>query len=131
MEEAAKLTGRPYRISGIVRHGKRLGRSLGMPTVNLELPERKLLPPNGVYFSRVEIGGGQYRGISNIGCKPTVSDEGRMGLETYRYDFDGDLYDREDGVSLLHFWRPEMRFDTVELLADQMRKDIEAGKYYL
>lgn len=130
MEEAAKMLGMPYSIIGRVEHGKRLGRTIGMPTANLLPDEDKLLPPNGVYYSRVILDGNTYRSISNIGCKPTVSDRQIMGVETYLYDFAGDIYGRDITVELLGFRRPEMKFDGVESLKAQMEEDIEAGRFY-
>ncbi len=127
MEAAARMLGVPYSVTGNVEHGMRLGRTLGMPTANL-LPEAdKLLPPNGVYYARVAVDGVDYKGISNVGCKPTVSDRQMMGVETYLYDFDGDLYGRDISVQLLAFRRPEMKFDGVEGLKAQLDKDIVAG----
>jgi riboflavin kinase/FMN adenylyltransferase len=127
MEAVTEMLGSPYSISGRVVHGKKLGRTLGMPTANLTPEPDKLLPPNGVYYSRVVLGDKTYRSISNIGCKPTVSDKRVMGVETYLYDFDGDIYDTDVSVELLKFIRPEMKFDSVESLRAQMEKDIEAG----
>ncbi len=127
MEAAARMLGVPYSVTGNVEHGMRLGRTLGMPTANL-LPEAdKLLPPNGVYYAKVTVDGVDYKGISNVGCKPTVSDRQMMGVETYLYDFDGDLYGRDISVQLLAFRRPEMKFDGVEGLKAQLDKDIVAG----
>lgn len=130
MENAALLLGEPYFISGTVAHGRKLGRTIGMPTANLEIHEDKLLPPNGVYYSRVCVEGQTYKGITNIGTKPTVSDEVKMGAETYLYDFAGDIYGKEMKVELLSFKRPEMKFKTVDALKKQMEKDIEEGKNY-
>lgn len=130
MEAVTRMLGTPYSISGRVEHGKRLGRTIGMPTANL-LPEQdKLLPPNGVYYSGVIIGDKVYRGITNIGCKPTVSDGHIMGVETYLYDFAGDIYGKDITVQLLAFRRPEMKFDDVDGLKAQMRKDIAAGQIF-
>lgn len=130
MESVSRMLGMPYSVSGQVEHGMQLGRRIGMPTANL-LPEpAKLLPPNGVYYSRVSIDHVDYKGISNVGCKPTVSDERVMGVETYLYDFKGDLYGRDISVQLLAFRRPETRFDSVESLKAQLVKDIEAGADY-
>ena len=127
MEAAARMLGVPYSVTGNVEHGMRLGRTLGMPTANL-LPEAdKLLPPNGVYYARVAVDGVDYKGISNVGCKPTVSDRQMMGVETYLYDFDGDLYGRDISVQLLAFRRPEMKFDGVAGLKAQLDMDIVAG----
>lgn len=130
MEQAHKLLGVPYTISGNVLHGKALGRKLGMPTLNLIPSDMKLLPPNGVYFSQVYLGEKTYPAITNIGSKPTVSDEKVIGVETYLYDFDEEIYGEEIGVALLTYRRPEMRFHNVEELKAQMAADIEAGKDY-
>lgn len=130
MEAVCRMLGKPYGAGGFVEHGKQLGRTLGMPTANLLPEEKKLLPPNGVYCTRVRIDGSDriWRGISNVGCKPTVSDENRVGIETYLYDFDGDLYGREMMVELLHFRRPEQKFDSVAALKMQIEADIAAGR---
>ena len=118
----------PYTIYGEVVHGRKLGRTLGMPTVN-QIPESdKLLPPNGVYFSRVSCNSKWYDGITNIGCKPTVSGDEIRGVETYIYDFHEDVYGNSIWVSLLEFQRPEQRFPTVDTLQKQMQKDIETGR---
>jgi len=130
MEKARLLIGEAYSVSGIVAHGKKLGRRLGMPTVNL-LPEKeKLLPPYGVYFSEVSLGEQVYRGITNIGCKPTVNDEKQAGVETYLYDFAQDIYGKEITVRLFSFHRPEKKFGSVEELKRQMAADIAKGRYY-
>lgn len=130
MKAAARMLGEPYSISGRVEHGKKLGRRIGMPTANLIPEGDKLLPPNGVYYSRVVTDGRCYKGISNVGCKPTVSDSAAMGVETYLYDFAGDLYGADILVQLLEFRRPEMKFDGVEALKAQLAQDIDAGETY-
>lgn len=128
MERVTELIGFPYSVSGKVVHGKRLGRELGMPTVNLLPPADKLLPPRGVYFSNVSYGGRHYKSISNIGCKPTVSNERIMGVETYLYDFSEDIYGKEITVNLLGFKRPEMKFASLSQLREQMQRDIAEGR---
>jgi riboflavin kinase/FMN adenylyltransferase len=130
MELAEKLLGAPYTLSGTVVRGNRIGRTLGFPTVNIVPAASKLLPPSGVYFSRVLCEGKVYRAISNVGCKPTVSDENVMGVESYLYDFDRDVYDKEIEVELLSFRRPERRFAGVEELKAQLQEDIAAGRNY-
>lgn len=130
MEDAARMLGVPYSVSGIVEHGRKLGRTIGMPTANI-LPEKgKLLPPNGVYHSKVTAGGKTYKGISNVGCKPTVNTENVVDVETYLYDFTEDLYGRDITVELLAFRRPEMKFDSVDSLKKQMEADLAAGRGY-
>lgn len=127
MEQAEKMLGMPYMVTGTVVKGRQLGRTLGFPTLNLLPADSKLLPPNGVYFSRVRLGEKVYRAISNVGYKPTVSNEKVMGLESYLYDFDRDAYGAGIEVSLLKFRRPERRFENVEALREQLEKDIRAG----
>lgn len=130
MEKAELLIGEAYSVSGVVAHGKKLGRKLGMPTVNL-LPEKeKLLPPYGVYFSEVLLEDHTYKGITNIGCKPTVNNEKQAGVETYLYDFAQDIYGKEITVRLFFFHRPEKKFPSVEELKQQMAADIARGRYY-
>ncbi len=127
MESVERLLGMPYLIAGEVVRGRQVGRTLGFPTVNVLPGEDKLLPPNGVYFSQVRCGEKLYRAISNVGCKPTVTDERVMGVESYLYDFAGDLYGKQVEVSLRSFRRPERRFDSLEALRRQLEDDIAAG----
>lgn len=130
MDMAARLLGRYYSFEGRVEEGNRLGRKLGMPTLNLYPDKEKLLPPKGVYYSRVRFGGCTYPGITNIGQKPTVNDTNTVSVETYLYDFDKDMYGREIVTELLQFKRPEQRFGSVEELKAQMEKDIAQGKQF-
>lgn len=128
MEQATVMLGMPYSIQGKVVHGNRIGRTLGFPTVN-QLPKQgKLLPPNGVYCSEVKVGNRNYRAITNIGCKPTVTEERVVGAESYLYDFSEDIYEQEITVYLRRFKRPEMQFDSLEALRVQLAKDIAEGK---
>lgn len=130
MEKVSAMLGAPYCVNGKVVHGRQLGRKLGMPTANLLPDERKLLPPNGVYYSRAKLGERVYRGISNVGYKPTVSDEKVLGVETYLYDFALEVYDREMTVELLAFRRAERAFESVEALRRQIEADVEAGRKF-
>ena len=130
MEQAAALLGRPYRVSGVVEYGKQLGRTIGVPTVNLMPEAHKLLPPNGVYFSDVSLEGKTYHGMTNIGVKPTVKGDGVLNVETYLYDYDGDAYGAFIEVALLSFKRSEMRFSSVNVLKRQMQDDINAGRLF-
>ncbi|MBQ7839722.1 MAG: bifunctional riboflavin kinase/FAD synthetase [Lachnospiraceae bacterium] len=130
MQEAARLLGAPYAVMGTVVHGRQIGRKLGFPTVNQLPPSDKLLPPNGVYLSEVECRSGVFKGLTNIGVKPTV-DQGEnppTGVETYLYDFEEDMYDSFITVRLLSFCRPERKFESLEALREQLKKDIEAGR---
>lgn len=127
MRTVERLLGMPYMAAGKVTQGKKLGRRLGFPTVNLLPGNGKLMPPNGVYFAKVRHGGKMYRAISNVGYKPTVASEKILGVESYLYDFSGMIYGEEIEVYLCEFLRPERRFESVEALQAQLRKDIEAG----
>lgn len=131
MEDANKMLGFLYPIRGEVLHGKKLGRTLNMPTTNLIPGKEKLLPPNGVYVSRTVIEDKVYDGITNIGCKPTVSSELVRGVETFIFDYSGDLYGKTIQVELYIFERLEQKFDSIEQLKEQMNKDIEFAKNYL
>lgn len=122
-----QLLGRPYSITGTVVHGNRLGRTMGMPTVNLLPPATKLMPPCGVYYSSVLYQGKHYRAISNVGYKPTVTDERVMGVESYLYDFHSEIYGEEIEVSLHEFKRAEKRFDCLDDLKEQLEQDIRMG----
>ena len=128
MQDVTLMLGAPYSVSGRVVHGRALGRTLGMPTANLLPDAVKLLPPNGVYYSRAFLNDRSYRGITNVGCKPTVSEEQVVGVETYLYDFEGEIYDRDMTVELLAFRRPERTFDSVEALRRQIEEDVESGR---
>ena len=130
MEEAAACLGAPYRITGKIVHGRALGRRIGIPTLNQLPPPDKLLPPFGVYYSEVKADGRTYKGMTNIGTKPTVTEEHVVTVETYLYDFAGDLYGETAEVGLLTYRRPEKRFSGVMELRKTMEEDILAGKIY-
>ncbi|MCI9143286.1 MAG: bifunctional riboflavin kinase/FAD synthetase [Lachnospiraceae bacterium] len=128
METVKQLLGMPYVVMGKVVRGMHMGHTLGFPTVNLLPPDNKLLPPNGVYFSRVRIGERTYRAVSNVGYKPTVTEDKMMGVESFLYDFQEDIYGEYIEVSLDTFHRPERRFESLEALKIQIREDIAAGR---
>lgn len=129
MEQVGSLLGYAYTIQGKIIHGQELGRRIGVPTINMAPPQDKLLPPAGVYCSRVEIGQEAYCGITNIGCKPTV-DGKVLGAETYLYGVQKDLYDQEAKVHLLKFCRPEQKFSGIDALKAQLEQDVLYGKEY-
>lgn len=128
MNRVSHLLGEPYMIIGQVVHGAKLGRKIGMPTINLLPQKEKLLPPNGVYYSKTRIGEREYKSITNIGEKPTVSNEKQIGAETYLYEFDQDVYGKNAIVKLLEFKRPEQKFSNLDELKAQMLKDINDGR---
>lgn len=131
MEKAELLLGYAYFVQGTVVHGNQIGRTIGIPTINLLPPQEKLLPPFGVYAARVEIDGKRYNGITNIGCKPTIAGDNPVGVETNLFDFQGDLYGKHAKVSLLKWVREEQKFQNVSELKVQMEKDIAFCRSFL
>lgn len=122
---AERMLGRPYGFLLPVSRGRMLGQKLGFPTIN-QIPSRdRLLPRFGVYESVVQVGDVSYRGVTNIGVKPTVTSGEAPLLETHLLGYPGgELYGETVGVSLLRMLREERRFETVEALREQVEKDI-------
>ncbi len=125
---AARLLTHPYTLTAPVLHGKALGRRLDAPTVNQKFPSGMLIPRYGVYLTQCTVGEQSYRGISNVGVRPTVETDTSPNCETYLFDFKDELYGRELQVSFLRFIRPERRFDSTEELRRQIAEDIRAAK---
>ncbi len=121
----------PIRLTGTVEHGRKIGSSIiNVPTANI-VPNEKIDGIQlGVYYSLICIDGARYKGISNIGTKPTVNDSGRVNVETFIFDFTGDIYGKDIEVDLLEFRRPEKRFDSIDELSATIHSDLEAGRIY-
>ena len=130
--KANDLLGYYYFVTGTVQHGNAIGHKKLYPTANLVPPAVKHLPKFGVYVTRVTVEGNVYGGLTNVGAKPTISGENPVGVETYLYDFEGDLYGKELKVELLDFVRPEMKFESIDALKAQLDHDIkECQRRYL
>ena len=129
IEKVNHLLGYPYFVKGKVVHGRQLGRTWGLPTINQIPANGKLLPPFGVYASKTYINGEEFYGISNIGVKPTV-EVPFAGVETYLFECNENLYGKEAWVEFYHFMRPECKFDSVEELREQIQRDAQAGRYF-
>lgn len=127
---AETLLGYPYELTGIVRHGKQLGRTLGFPTMNIEPDKHKILPRFGVYACRVRVDGKWYNAVGNAGIKPTVTDEQRRLLEVYVYGYDGNAYGKEITARFCDFERPETKFGSIEELKDNVMRDMQYGERY-
>lgn len=110
-----------WTVVGEVVHGRRLGRELGFPTANIEVPD-DCAAPDGVYRSRVTVDGVRYDAMSNLGCNPSVGG-GRRHLETFLFGFSGSLYGRTLHVELLIKIREERSFPSVEVLRQQLEAD--------
>lgn len=124
LETANKMLGYDFTVSGKVMHGKKLGRQLGFPTANIELPEiYKILPAEGVYAVEADIEGKTYRGMLNIGIRPTVDNRGQKVIEANFFDFSGNLYDNHLTLRFLSRMREEKKFDSIEQLVEQIQVD--------
>ena len=130
--KANELLGEPYAIHGKVVHGNHIGGSvLGFPTANLIPPAIKRLPKFGVYVSRVLVDGAYYRGVTNIGRKPTIEGDNPVGVETYIFNLDQDIYGKLIEVQLLEFDRGEHKFSSMEELKERIELDKAfAAAYY-
>ena len=129
METAVKFLGHPHVISGIVVHGFQLGRTLGIPTANLQLEPGLVVPKFGVYACRCLIDGHSFPAVTNVGTRPTVNGVG-VTVEPWILDYSGDLYDREITLEFNRFLRPETKFDGLAALQTQIRKDAEETRNY-
>lgn len=131
VENAARFLGHPHCLSQTVGHGRRFGRTIGVPTVNFTPPQDVLLPACGVYVSRVIVPDGRaLHGVTNVGTRPTVSSENTISVETHLLDFAGDLYDQTIRVEFLHRLRQEKRFDSPQALRRQIEADMAAAQDY-
>ncbi len=124
IEKANYLLGYEYFVENTVIKGNQLGRTIGFPTINLSIPQEKILPPNGVYASKVYIEDKQYYGVTNVGRKPTVGDDNPIGVETYIIDFSDDVYGKNVIVQFVEFIREEKKFSNLEALKNQLKEDV-------
>ncbi|MBR9853189.1 MAG: bifunctional riboflavin kinase/FAD synthetase [Algicola sp.] len=123
VETANSYLNYAYMLTGTVSKGKGLGRDFGFPTANLHIAEEyKLIPKNGAYVVKSQIQGKEYYGMMNIGFNPTV-DGSRKSIEVNFFEFEGNLYDKKIQVQLLHRIRDEHKFNSVEELKEQLKKD--------
>lgn len=127
INEANLLLGHKYNIKGKVTTGKKLGRKLGFPTLNLGFPPNKTIPEFGVYISMCYIDGIKYNGITNIGKRPTTDSstdkKDLINCETFLFDFDEDAYNKFIEVKLVEKIRDEIRFTSIDELVSQIKKD--------
>ena len=130
MEDVTRLLSRPYTIEGIVTTGNHIGTGMGVPTANLPIEYKRVTPPFGVYAVSIIIDRDDniYRGIGNLGVKPTIGKDNPPGLEVHIFDYDGDLYDRKIKVSLVSFLRREKKFEDLKKLHAQIEEDIRRAK---
>lgn len=127
---AAELLGRYPMLRGVVVHGDHRGRELGFPTANLETPERKLIPANGIYAVRVRLGNEWFDGAASVGVRPTFGGGKRL-VEIYILDFARWIYGEELEVFFVERLRDELKFDNIQALLDQMTLDVQNARAIL
>lgn len=130
-EVAAEILGRPFAIEGPVQRGRQLGRKLGFPTANIDLGDY-VSPKFGVYATRTRLSDGrEFAGVANIGVNPTAQGVTRPLLEVWLFDFDEDIYDRVIETDLIAFLRPEEKFESLEVMTEQVMKDAARARQVL
>ena len=122
MEEAAKFLGHPHVLTGTVVTGRKLGRTLGIPTANISIPEGVVQLPFGVYACTALAEGREYLAVTNIGNRPTVGGH-RITVEPWLLDFEGDLYGKGLTLSFYRFLRPEQKFPSLDALKEEIQKN--------
>ena len=131
IEKANAYLGHAHTLADTVRSGYHLGTKLGTPTINMKFPEGVLVPKRGVYAAKVFLeDGSEHISVTNIGVRPTVSDENSVSVESFILDFSGNLYDRHVRVEFYKFLRPEKKFSSPEELAAQINRDAEETRVY-
>lgn len=130
MESVTKWLKRPYSILGTVKHGRKVGRTIGFPTVNLSYPDNKILPIDGIYVGITSIDGKNYVSTINIGHNPTVNTVDHKSVESFIHDFDEDVYNKVVTFKFIKRIRDELKFDNVDQLIAQMHKDIAITNDY-
>lgn len=131
MERAAEYLGHPHTLSQKVLHGHQIGRTIGVPTINLTPPPHVLVPAFGVYATKVTLpDGSSFPAVTNVGVRPTVNNGQNITIEPWLLDFDGDLYGQTVRVEFYRHLRSEIRFGSLDALKAQIQKDAEATRRY-
>ena len=110
-------------MKGTVTEGKKIGRTLGFPTANLDLLDEYRIPKNGVYGVKIKISSKEYFGMLNIGYRPTFEDSGPLKIEVHIFDFDKDIYNELMVVDFFYYIREELKFQNTEMLSKQLQND--------
>ncbi len=130
MKAASELLGRQFFIDTTVTHGKALGRTIGIPTINQSFPEGHIVPKKGIYACIVHAEGEKYIGVANVGIRPTVDSDDIINCETHIIGYDGELYGKQVRVEFFSRIRDEKKFGSVSELKEQIEKDIIYTKEY-
>lgn len=128
IDSVNNMLGYEYFVWGEVVHGAHLGHTIGIPTINIMPEKMKLVPKFGVYVTSIDFDGRIYHGVTNVGTKPSVSNENVVGIETHILDYNGDLYGKYVKVTFKAFLRPEMKFNSIDELKEQMGRDKATAK---
>ncbi|MFP4072482.1 MAG: bifunctional riboflavin kinase/FAD synthetase [Actinomycetota bacterium] len=123
VSQAAHLLGSPFRITNTVVDGDKRGSDIGFPTANLRPPDRKVIPATGIYACFVLVGDRRYDAAVSVGVRPTFGG-GELLIEAFILDFEGNLYGEQITVEFVEYTRPELAFDGVDELVDQMNEDV-------
>ena len=131
IERANAFLGHPHVLTQEVRHGRRIGHTIGIPTVNLVAPPHVLVPSHGVYVTRVYLPDGtSYPAVTNVGTRPTVNNGTDVTVEAWLLDFDGDLYGQTLRVEFYRHIRDEIRFDSLDALKAEITRNAETTRQY-
>jgi len=130
LETAARFLGHPHVLSGTVVPGKQLGRTIGIPTANLMIPDRVIVPAYGVYATRVVTAQGAWPAVTNVGVRPTVDDGEGVTVEPWILDFEGDLYGQTVRVEFYRRLRGEQKFDSLDALKQEILRNAEQTRAY-
>ncbi|HIW21385.1 MAG TPA: bifunctional riboflavin kinase/FAD synthetase [Candidatus Dorea intestinavium] len=130
VEKANELLGYHFAYEGEVIHGNAIGRTLGIPTVNILPQAFKILPIKGVYYAKVIVANRSYQAVTNVGDKPTIDDKHNLVIESYLLDFNQDIYGKNVKVELHKFRRREEKFSSLEEMKVAMQEDVEGTKEY-
>lgn len=132
MDRATEFLGHPHVLTDTVSHGRKIGSStLGFPTVNLHIPYPLIVPAYGVYATRVWFDGSYHYAVTNVGVRPTVRDnDGKVTVEGFILDFNGDLYGKTVRMEFFHRLRGEEKFPSMQALADEIRRNAEQTREY-
>lgn len=122
VEEATKMLSKPYLIKGKVIHGKKLGRTIGFPTANLQFDEKMIIPKKGVYYTNIEYNNKIFKGITSVGNNPTVNGK-QLTIETFILNFNDTIYGQEIKVYFIERIRDEIKFNSLEELIEQIKQD--------
>jgi riboflavin kinase/FMN adenylyltransferase len=128
--EAADLLGSRFRLGNVVVGGDKRGRQIGYPTANLRPPRRKLIPGNGVYACFATVGGATHQAAVNVGVRPTFGGE-ELLIEAFILDFDHEIYGEQLTLDFVQYLRPELAFDGVDELVEQMAVDVDQARSIL